>query len=97
MTDVPGLIRNIGCAGAALPRFGAHAWEMFHNATIFEGVHGLSIVNAPSTIVVPVGCGDPKRSPSYSTIRSSSNTPNPTRPSFERKRAQRVMVNAGSR
>src|SRR5271170_3252538 len=97
MTEVLGLRRNKGYAGAALPSLVANAWKLFHNAMIFEGAHGLSNVNVPRRIVVPVGREDPKSSPSYSTIRSSSNTPKPTRPSFERKRAQRVMDNGSSR
>src|SRR6202171_6501407 len=43
-------------------------------------------------MVAPVALGASKRSPSYSTIRSSSITPNPTWPSADLKRAHWVIA-----
>src|SRR3984893_6771453 len=87
MTDVPGLMRNIGCSGTALPSFSLSAWKLFHKATIFEGAQGLSSVNSPRARGRPAGRGAPNISPSYSAIRPSSNVPNPIRPSLDRNRA----------
>src|SRR5258708_6801883 len=90
MIEVPGLMRNKGCTGASLPSFAAKALKLFHSAIILDGTHGANRVTAADSMVIPVACGEPKKSPSYSTIRSSSNMPNPTRPSLQRKRAHRI-------
>src|SRR5271165_120014 len=91
MTDVPGLMRNSGCDGAALPSFIRSALKLFHRATIFDGWQGLVIVHWSRAIVRPVARGAPNRSPSYSVRWVSSNVPNPARPSLDRKRAQRML------
>src|SRR5438874_1952684 len=90
-TELPGLMRNSGWMGACLPSFAASAWKLFHSATILVGAHGLSSVTVSLRIVEPDGLGSSKRLPSYSTIRSASSTPNPTRPSADLKRAHWVI------
>src|ERR1700678_3574987 len=91
MTDVPGLRRNSGCAGACLPSFAPSAWKLFHNATILDGVHGLCSAQASLEAARPAAGGELNKAPSYSTRQPGWETPKPLRPSFELKRAHWVM------
>src|SRR5665213_1740580 len=90
MTEVLGLIKYKGWAGAGLPIFAASAWKLFHRATILLGTHGASTLSVSAARVASVAVGESNISPAYSRTRPASWAPKPARPVADRKRTQLV-------